>query len=57
MFKLAAFVALMIVSYFLLVTYCPPRLMLQGFTVGAYWIAYWWCAALAYGVFAYRAIF
>lgn len=57
MFKLLAFVALMIVSYVLLVTYAPATLMLAGFVVGAYWIAYWWCAFAAYGVVAWRAIF
>jgi hypothetical protein len=57
MFKLAAFVALMIVSYVLLVTYAPPAMMLAGFTLGATWIAWWWCGAVLYGIAAWRAIF
>ncbi len=57
MFKLAAFIALMVCSYVLLVTYAPPAIMLGGFMIGATWIAYWWCGAALYGIVAWRAIF
>lgn len=57
MFKFLAFIALMVVSYVLLVNYAPLAVMLAGFTLGAYWIAYWWCGAALYGFFAWRAIF
>lgn len=57
MFKLLAFVALMVCSYALLVTYAPPAVLLAGFMVGATWIAYWWCGAVLYGIAAWRAIF
>jgi hypothetical protein len=57
MFKLLAFIALMVCSYVLLVTYAPPAMMLAGFMLGATWIAWWWCGFALYGVVAWRAIF
>jgi hypothetical protein len=57
MFKLLAYVALMVCSYVLLVTYAPPAIMLGGFMLGATWIAWWWCGFALYGVVAWRAIF
>ena len=57
MFKLAAFVALMICSYVLLVTYAPVAWMVAGFVVGTTFIAYWWCGMALYGIAAWRAIF
>lgn len=57
MIKLAAFVALMIASYLLMMHYVPTAWLIAGFTVGATFIAYWWCAMLVWGAVAWRAIF
>lgn len=57
MIKLAAFVALMIASYLLMIRFVPISALVAGFTIGATFIAYWWCAALVWGVVAWRAIF
>ncbi len=57
MIKLAAFVSLMIASYLLMMHYVPNAWLIAGFTVGATFIAYWWCAMLVWGAVAWRAIF